>query len=314
MMTFLAVVTAVAGVYSILNDLFLRDRSRIQERMDLEFAKRKSERARKLSLFRDPDQLALELPHQDDADRGLRRRFEAMVEQSGLRLSPARLLAQAIAAGIAGAGIAGLVSQKPLGMLVAAPIGAILPVLYVQRARSARLAKLLGQLPDTFELMSRVVRSGQTITLALRAVANEFPPPVASEFALCYEQQNLGLSIEAALRDLARRTGLLEVKIFVLALLVQQQTGGNLAELLDKLSSIIRERFQIHGQIRTLTAEGRTQAAVLLILPIIMFGIIMLFNGDYGGILLERPEILIGCLVSEGIGALWIRQIINFDF
>jgi tight adherence protein B len=316
LMTFLAVVTAIGGVYSVLTDLFLGDRSRIKERIDFEFVKRKGGRARKLSLFRDPDQLALELPDQDDQDRGLglRRRFEAMVEESGLSLSPARLLAHAIAAGIVAAGIGGLLAHQALGAFAAAPIGAALPVLYVNRVRNLRVAKLLGQLPDAFELMSRVVRSGQTIAMALRAVADEFPSPVASEFALCYEQQNLGLSIEAALRDLARRTGLLEMKIFVLALVVQQQTGGNLAELLDKLSSIIRERFQIHGQIRTLTAEGRIQAVVLLILPVVMFGLILFFNEDYAGMLLERPELLIGCLVSEGIGALWIRHIINFDF
>jgi tight adherence protein B len=162
--------------------------------------------------------------------------------------------------------------------------------------------------------MSRIVRAGQTISQALRAVSDEFQPPIATEFASCYEQQNLGLSTDAALRDLARRTGLLEIKIFVLALLVQQQTGGNLAELLDKLSTIIRERFQIRGQIRTLTAEGRTQATVLLVLPPVMFGLILFFNRDYANMLLARPKLIIGCLVSEAIGALWIRRIINFDF
>ena len=116
------------------------------------------------------------------------------------------------------------------------------------------------------------------------------------------------------LRELARRTGLLEIKIFVLALLVQQQTGGNLAELLDKLSSVIRERFQIQGQIRTLTAEGRTQAAVLLVLPLVMFGLILFLNPEYASLLLARPELIVGCLVSEAVGALWIRQIVNFDF
>jgi tight adherence protein B len=313
-LTFLAVVTAVIGAYSILTDLFLRDRSRVRERIEVEFVKRKSDRARRQALFKDPNQFALELPEQDEFDRGLRRRFEALVEQSGLNLSAGRLLLQAVAGGIIAAGLTGVLAQKPMAALGATPIGAALPVLYVVRARNARAAKLLGQLPDAFELMSRVVRSGQTIALALRSVADEFPPPVASEFALCYEQQNLGLSIEAALRDLARRTGLLEIKIFVLALLVQQQTGGNLAELLDKLSTIIRERFQIHGQIRTLTAEGRTQAAVLLILPFMMFGVILFFNKEYATMLIDRPELLIGCLVSEALGALWIRQIINFDF
>jgi tight adherence protein B len=312
-MTFLAGVTAVAGVYSILTDLFLRDRSRITRRIDVEFVKRQRHLARKLSLFKDPGQVGVEVQTHAD-DRGVRRRFEAMVEQSGLNITPQRLLAQAAAAGLVLGGIVGVLSQIPVAGLIAVPIGVVAPLCYVQRVRRARTAKLLGQLPAAFELMSRVVRAGQTISQALRAVSDEFPPPLAAEFASCYEQQNLGLSLESALRDLARRTGLLEIKIFVLALLVQQQTGGNLAELLDKLSGIIRERFQMHGQIKTLTAEGRAQAAVLLVLPLVMFGMILLFNPDYAGMLLARPALIAGCLVSEGLGALWIRQIVNFDF
>ena len=128
--------------------------------------------------------------------------------------------------------------------------------------------------------MARVIRAGQTMSQALLAVADEFPPPIAGEFSYCYEQQNLGLSPETAFRDLARRTGLLEIKIFVLALLVQQQTGGNLAELLDKLSAIIRERYRIRGQIKTLTAEGRMQAMVLLALPPGMFLLMLVMNRD----------------------------------
>ena len=311
--TFLAVVTAIAGVYSLLTDLFLRDRSRVTRRIDVEFVKRQRDDARKLSLFKDPGQIGVELQAHDD-DRSVRRRFDAMVEQSGLNLTAGRLLAQSAAAGLFLGTIVGLFSQRPLVVMIAAPIGALAPLYYVQRVRRARTAKLLAQLPAAFELMSRVVRAGQTISQALRAVSDEFPPPLAAEFASCYEQQNLGLSLESALRDLARRTGLLEIKIFVLALLVQQQTGGNLAELLDKLSGIIRERFQMYGQIKTLTAEGRAQAAVLLVLPVAMFGLILFLNPDYAGILLARPTLIIGCLVSEGLGALWIRQIVNFDF
>ena len=122
-----------------------------------------------------------------------------------------------------------------------------MPLLYVQLKRKRAAGEAPAQLPDAFDLMGRVIRAGQTMSQALQAVADEFPQPIAGEFAYCYEQQNLGLPPEVALRDLARRTGLLEIKIFVLALLVQQQTGGNLAELLDKLSTIIRERFRIRG-------------------------------------------------------------------
>ena len=106
----------------------------------------------------------------------------------------------------------------------------------VKRTRDARIEKLRSQLPEAFDLMARVVRAGQTLGQALLAVADEFPQPISVEFAFCYEQQNLGLPPEVAFRDLARRTGILELKIFVLAVLVQQQTGGNLAELLIKLA------------------------------------------------------------------------------
>jgi tight adherence protein B len=314
-LTFLAVVTAVAGVYSILTDLFLHDRSRVSQRVDAEFLKRQRDLARKMSVFKDPGQFAAEVSSaRDEGESSLRQRFEAMVEQSGMDLTPGRLLARSAIAGLALGTLVAVLFQKPLAAILVAAIGAAAPVLDVRRRRDARLEKLLGQLPDAFELMSRVVRSGQTISQALRAVFDEFQPPIASEFALCYEQQNLGVSTEAALRDLARRTGLLEIKIFVLALLVQQQTGGNLAELLDKLSSILRERFQIRGQVRTLTAEGRIQATVLLALPLVMFGFILLVNREYADVLLSHHKLVILCLVSEGIGALWIRQITNFDF
>src|SRR5262249_55518961 len=188
------------------------------------------------------------------------------------------------------------------------------PLLYAQQKRNARLERLLGQLPDAFDLMGRVVRSGQTMAQALQAVADEFPQPIAGEFNYCYEQQNLGLPTETAMRELATRTGLLEVKIFVLALLVQQQTGGNLAEMLDKLAEVIRDRQRVRGQIRSLTAEGRLQAAILLGLPPAMFLLMLTTNPDYASVLLQYPALLGTTLACEALGALWIRKIVNFDF
>jgi tight adherence protein B len=193
-------------------------------------------------------------------------------------------------------------------------IGAALPLLYVQLKRNSRLERLRSQLPDAFDLMGRVIRAGQTTSQALLAIADEFPLPIAGEFAYCYEQQNLGLPAESAFRDLSRRCGVLEIKIFVLALLVQQQTGGNLAELLDKLAAVIRERFKTRGHIKALTAEGRLQGLVLLILPPALFAILMVLNPEYASVLLEHPGLILTTLISEAIGAVWIRSIVNFDF
>jgi tight adherence protein B len=312
-LTFLAVILAVVGVYSILSDLFLRDRTRVSSRMDEEFRKRQRAQAQKSTLFKNFDQLAAEVQASDAGDRGLRRWFERLVEQSGLNLTPRRLVLMMVGAGLVFGALAGLLVGIFTGIFAAAA-AASLPLLYVYWKRKSRLEKLVGQLPDAFELMSRIIRAGQTTSQALQAVADEFDRPISAEFAYCYEQQNLGLPPEVALRDLARRTGLLEIKIFVLGLLVQQQTGGNLAELLDKLAGLVRERFRVRGKIKTLTAEGRIQAVILLALPPIIFLIMLLLNRSYGQVLLDNYFLLIGVVVWEAIGALWIRKIINFDF
>jgi tight adherence protein B len=312
-LTFVAVVTACAGIYSILSDLYLRDRSKVSQRVDQEFRKRARNKAQKSMLFKDLRALAVETAGEEQQP-SLRQRFDGMVEQSGLDLTPSRLLVIAGGASIGLGLLGGLVRQNILVAAVGAIIGAVLPIFYVNMKRKARQEKMQSQLPDAFDLMSRVIRAGQTMSQALLAVADEFSPPLAGEFAFCYEQQNLGLPPETALRELARRTGILELKIFVLAMLIQQQTGGNLAELLDKLSHIIRERYKMRGKIQSLTAEGRMQAIVLLGLPPVLFLVMLFMQRDYAGVLLESPSLIWMTLISEAFGAVWIRKIVNFDF
>jgi tight adherence protein B len=312
LLTFLAVATLVVGIYSFLSDLFLRDRSQIVQRVDEAFRQHQRERAKKSALFK--HQQALATANLEDNSFSIPRWFEMLTEQAGLIMSPRRLLLLMIGVGLGTGLLGGLLRQSILVGTIAAAVGASIPLFFVLYKRKVRLAKLMTQLPDTYDLMSRVIRAGQTVSQALLAVSDEFDPPIAAEFSYCYEQQNLGLPPEAALRDLARRTGLLEIKIFVLALLVQQQTGGNLAEVLDNLAAVIRERFRIRGKIRALTAEGRFQAIILLALPPFMFLLILLINHDYGKVLLQHPNLLICLFVSETLGALWIRKIVNFDF
>jgi tight adherence protein B len=313
-LTFGAVIAVVAAVYSILADVYFRDRARVNERIDDEFRKRLRERARKALVFKNLGRLAFDAAGDQEAPPGLGGRLEAMVEQSGLDLTVQKLLTISAAAGLGLGLLAGMVRQSVLVGAVAALTGAVVPLAYVQFKRKARLERLLSQLPDTFDLMSRVVRAGQTMSQALQAAADEFAQPIAGELSYCYEQQNLGLSPEVAMRDLARRTGLLEVKIFVTAVIVQQQTGGSLAEMLDKLAHVIRQRYRIRGQIKTLTAEGRLQAIILLGLPIVMFFAFLLMLPDYEGKLLEHPVLIAITLGLELVGALWIRKIVNFDF
>jgi tight adherence protein B len=188
------------------------------------------------------------------------------------------------------------------------------PLLYVRQRQKARRDRFLTQLPAAFDLMARVLRSGHSVPHAFQAVADSFEPPIAGEFAFCQEQQNLGLLPEMTYRDLARRTGVLEVKIFVMAMMIQRQAGGNLSEVLERLAALIRERVRLRNHIRTLTAEGRLQAVVLLVLPPVMFFVMRFINPPYADVLLEHSGLLVGMMASMGLGALWIRKIIQFDF
>jgi len=314
LLAFVAGASGVAGVYSILADLFLRDRRRFNQRLDEGFRMRERERARQAPLFKDIEELRARTEAEEAASSSLSHQFKSMVEQSGLNVTPQRLLTIAAGVGAGLGAVAGLLRQSLLLGVIAGLVGACGPLLYVRIKQRARINKLLAQLPDAFDLMARVIRAGQTMAQALQAVADEFDPPIAGEFVYCYEQQNMGLAPEFALRDLGRRTGLLEVKIFVLALMVQQQTGGNLAELLERLATIVRERFRMRGKIKALTAEGRLQAAVLLALVPFMFVVILVINWSYAEVLLHRPMLLVATGVAEAVGAVWIRRIVNFDF
>jgi tight adherence protein B len=161
--------------------------------------------------------------------------------------------------------------------------------------------------------MARVIRAGQSVPQALQAVADAFEDPLAGEFANCLKQQNLGLRPEVAFQELAQRTGILEMRIFTMAMLIQRQTGGNLSEVLERLGALVRDRLRLKKRVRSLTAEGRLQATTLLVLPGLMFGVMWLINRSYAAILLEHPGLIAATLVSMALGAVWIRKIINFE-
>lgn len=313
-LAFVAGFLVVFGVNLLFADVQQTQRRKIRERLEEEHRLHQQERARATMQFRDLYELAAEESANLSHVVPLREKIMLSFEQAGMRMLPAQLFA--LAGGIAvvsGGGVGLLTRNWPLGLLAGIVAGA-LPVLYVNVLRSQRLQKLRSQLPDAFDLMGRTMRAGQTLSQALQAVADEASAPLSEEFGLCYDQQNLGMSPEAAMRDLARRTGLLEVKIFVLAVAVHRQTGGNLATLLEKLSAVIRDRYRIQGVISALTAEGNMQALVLMALPIGLLGIMLVVNRPYAMILFERPIILGVMVTMMTVGYFWMRKIINFDF
>ena len=311
LLTFLAVVMGVIGVVSLMSDMFKRDRARVQDRLDVEFRNKTRERAKRSLNFKDEI-----LKAEGGQVLWLRWRdsLQALLDQSGLEMTLKQLLSYSGGWGAVVGLVAGLVRHSFLVALVGTALGSAIPVMYVKFKRNSRQEALRKQLSDAFDLMARILRAGQSMTQAMQGVASEFAKPIAEEFAYCSEQQNLGLSPEISMRDLARRTGLVEMNIFVVAVLVQRQVGGNLSEILEKLATVVRERYKIRGTIQTLTAEGRMQAGVLMALPPLLFMMMLLVNREYAQELLAHPALLWMIATGMLIGGLWIRKIVNFDF
>ena len=188
------------------------------------------------------------------------------------------------------------------------------PLLWLFLRRRRRLKQFASQLPEALELISRVLRAGHSMAAAVNMVAEEMPEPIASEFRRCYEQQNLGVPLEEALEEMTERVPNLDLRFFVTSVVLQRQTGGDLAEILDKIGRLIRERFRIWGQIQALTGEGRLSGIVLLALPPALFLVMYRLNPDYVMKLFEDPlgqKMLIGGIISQIFGAIVIKKIIT---
>ena len=203
------------------------------------------------------------------------------------------------------------------GALAAIGCGAaviLLPLMWLSMKRKRRMSKFANQLPDVFEMMSQALRAGHSLAGAIQTIYEQMPPPVATEFAQVYHEQNLGVKIEDALRSMAERVDSLDVRFFVTAVMIQRQTGGDLAEVLDNISGVIRGRIELAGLVRGLTAEGRLSGWVLFALPMIVFAGSMALNPDYASVLLDDPRGQIMLLVAAGMqlmGIAMIRWIVN---
>ena len=317
MLVFIAVASMTMAIISMVKDVMLKDRRRISHRVEQDFRVLQREQVKESPLFREPRKNAIDTADLENfiqPKKSLEERLEELIMQSGVHTNKKTVLKQSAFAALAACLVTVLVLGNPIPVVVLTLVCGAIPVGRLAMIRRSRQNRLRSQLPEAFDLMARVIRAGQTINQAILAVSDEFPRPISEEFSYCFEQQNLGISPEAAVRDLAKRTGVLELRIFVTALIVQQQTGGNLAELIDKLSVMIRSRFRIMGQIKTLTSEGRLQAMILLALPIVMFFVLMLINPAYEIRLIEHPILIYITRTLMSLGAWWIRAIVNFDF
>ena len=199
-------------------------------------------------------------------------------------------------------------------VLMAALLASLLPLFYVLRSKKQRLDKFEEQLPEAIDTICRSLQAGHAFNSAFTLVGEELADPIATEFRITMEENNLGVNINEAMQNLAERVPLTDLKFFVVAVLIQRETGGNLAEILSNISNIMRERFKLRRQIGVMTAEGRLSAKILGAMPIIMLVVMVTINPTYGPLMFNSPTgqyaLKIGAVMML-LGFVWMRSIIN---
>ncbi len=261
---------------------------------------------RALSESEGLQRLLLVMPRVQSLDR--------ILMQSGLTMSVGDLLGLTVILGVAGLLVPiffgrGLI----IGIGLAVILGS-LPILYVLHAKSKRLIRVESQLPDAIDLMGRAMRAGHAFPNALNMVGEEMSAPIGLEFRILFDEINYGVTLEDALLNLLSRVPSTDLQYFVVALLIQRQTGGNLAELLDNISAIVRSRIKLMGEVRTLSAEGKLSAWILSLLPFGAALMINLVNPGFMTVLWTDPvglKMIYGALFMMAFGIWWMTRIIK---
>ena len=241
-------------------------------------------------------------------------RLKRVLDQADLEITVTRLFMFSLMTGLL-AGLAASVITISLVVIVACGLfGAFIPFIHVFWKRKKRIEKFLEHLPDALELMSRALSAGHAFSEALHMVSMEMPEPISKEFRKTYEEQNLGLSLKLALENLTQRMPLLDLRLCVTAVLIQRETGGNLAEILEKVAYTIRERFRILGDLKTLTTSSRLSAWLLCGLPIGVAIAVTAMNPDYMSVLWKDPrghKLIYIALFLQVSGMLIVRKILR---
>ncbi len=237
-----------------------------------------------------------------------------LFEQADTKLTPTMFFVVSGGMFAFGSGVGGFcgipMTLAPLGGLAMA----FLPMMWLMFRRSRRFAAFGRQLPDALELIARALRAGHSLASGFHLVADEMNAPISIEFGRVFEEQNLGIPMDEALNGMTDRIPNLDLRFFCTALILQRQTGGDLAEILDKIGHLIRERFQIWGQVQALTGEGRLSGIVLLALPPALFMAVYKLNPDYIMSLFTDPmgqQMLAGGVIMQFLGAIVIKKIIT---
>jgi len=315
----LVFVIVTAGVFLIFSLLDKRSERARLLRDRLAAVQKAAERApsEELALLR--DEMLSEIPALDSLLRRSERvgNLQTMISQADLNIRAGNMLLTCLVCGVAMGVFLMYVGQWNLifgwaGLL----LGMFLPYSYVSYRRSKRFQKFEELFPEAIDTLARAVRAGHAFTTALELIANEIAEPIASEFRKLFEEQKFGLPVRDALINLTERVPLVDVKFFVTAVMLQRETGGNLAEILDNLSYVIRERFKILRQVRVYTAQGRLTMLLLMALPPIIVIAMLVISPTFIRPLFTDPLghiFVVGAIAMQTLGYFVIRRVIRIQ-
>lgn len=248
--------------------------------------------------------------------RELTERITTKLQKAGVDMTPGSLV---LATGISAFGflmVGRLMSGSIIGAAIGSVIGALLPIFFLNRKEKARLHAFQEQLPDALDMLVSAMKAGYSFQAAMKFIGEEVPHPLGPEFARFYEEQRLGMEVRTALLALQDRVDSLDLRMFVTAILIQRETGGNLAEVLGKISTLMRERSALKGEIETLTAESKLSARILGALPFVVFGMVNLLNPGFMRPMLETdygPWVFFAATLSVGMGYWIMMQIADIE-
>jgi tight adherence protein B len=308
LISFMAVSALVGLVAFVLRDY---GSPKTDERLDVLVGKRKDDPGTdilKKSAFESDKQSFLELITPNIPS--LKRIFE----QAECHIKPSTLFGVSLLLALLGATASWLARVPWFFAPLAGLVMFFIPLLWVLNKRRVRLKTFAAQLPDALELVARALRAGHSLGAGMHVVAEEMPSPIADEFGRVYEEQNLGIAVEESLRNICERVPNLDLRFFVTSVAIQRQTGGDLAEILDKIGYVIRERYRILGQVKALTAEGRLSGVVLIALPPVLFLVMLHIKPDYVQLLWTEPlgiKMSVFGLVMQVVGAIVIKKIVD---
>ncbi len=240
--------------------------------------------------------------------------LESLLIKANMNISPGFFILSSILLGMVGYQLSNLhLTGKTMPFFTGLFVACI-PLLYVRYRKARRMDKFQHQLPDALELVARSLRAGHAFSSGLKMVGEEFEDPIGPEFERTQDEINYGISVPEALKNLTKRVDCEDLKFFVVAVNIQRDTGGNLAEIIDSMSRVIRERFKLHGKIRVLSAEGKFSAVILCLLPFLMALVVYFINPTMIMTLHEDPlgrMLTFSALVLMALGIVFIKKMVQ---